>query len=75
MNSKFIQSFIQDVPLKSLQNLCHIQNALLSLLNHLCCFIDSHYLHCCIQVPRKVYTSGFTLEKLLGSSFSFSAQW
>lgn len=34
MNSKFIQSFIQDVPLKSLQNLCHIQNALLSLLNH-----------------------------------------
>ena len=37
--------------------------------------IDSHYLHCCIQVPRKVYTSGFTLEKLLGSSFSFSAQW
>lgn len=33
-NSKFIQSFIQDVPLKSLQCLGHIQNDLLSLLYH-----------------------------------------
>ena len=63
MNPKRIQSFIQDVPLKSLQQLCHIQNDLLSLLNHISLYFKENVtlknyhllLPVCSQHPAKCF--------------------